>query len=140
MKIDVTQIIVVVITALIIPFVKKYIVPFIQAKVNSWKSNLTTNQWNLIKELIVDAVKAAQSMSQFQNLENAGAAKFAYVLQCIKTACENIGVTYDEDTIKNCIQSVWHDLFNAENPAATEISDEEKRVAIAAKLAKESQE
>jgi len=105
MEIDVTQIIIVLITALLIPFVKTYIAPFL-------KSKFTDVQWALIETWIIAGVKAAETFPQFVNLEKCGVEKFNYVLESIKTTCAKYGITYDETAIKNEIQAVWDDLYN----------------------------
>lgn len=61
---------------------------------------------------MVDGVKAAETFPKFINLEKAGAQKFAYVLESIKSGCESLGLTYDETLVKNAIQAAWNDLYN----------------------------
>jgi hypothetical protein len=112
MKIDVTQIIIAIITVLVIPLVKKYIIPLIIAQIASLKSKMTASQWQMVLKLINDGVKAAETLPEFVNLEKAGTKKFTYVLDSIKTGCEALGLTYDETSVKNAIQSAWDDLYN----------------------------
>jgi len=112
MKIDVTQIIIAVITALIIPVVKMYIIPLITAQIANIKSKMTTSQWQTVLKLVNDGVKAAETLPEFANLEKAGTQKFAYALESVKSACEKYGFTYDETAIKNAVQSAWNDLYN----------------------------
>lgn len=105
MKIDVTQIIIALITVLLVPFVKVYVAPFL-------KSKFTDVQWKLIETWIKAGVKAAETLPEFKNMEKCGKEKFNYVLESIKTTCAKYGITYDETAIRNAIQSVWDDLYN----------------------------
>jgi hypothetical protein len=126
-QIDVTHIIVLLITAIIIPFVKTQIVPLIKAK-------FTAAQWSSIEKWVYDGVKAAETFPQFTSLVKGGEQKFAYVLKCVEESCKSHNIVFDEDTIKNCIQSAWDDLYNALNPAAKLVPDEVKKAAIAASI------
>jgi len=105
MKIDVTQIIIALITVLLVPFVKVYVAPL-------FKSKISNDQWKLINQWIVISVKAAETLPEFKNMEKCGKEKFNYVLESIKTTCTKYGITYDETAIRNAIQSVWDDLYN----------------------------
>ena len=124
MKIDVTQIIVVVITALVIPFIKVQIVPLIQAFMKNIQTKFTVNQWNAILKLINDGVEAAETFPEFTNIEKSGTQKFAYVLKSVIDAANKMGFTYDETAIKNATQSAWKNLIGS---SSTETKAEETK-------------
>lgn len=115
MTVDITSIVVAVLGAIgtvLASLLTTYLVPWL-------KSKFTESQITTIYGLIEDGVKAAETL--FPN-SGTGSQKFQYVMDSVKTACEKMHMTFDETTVKNAIQAVWNDLYNKDNPAATQIA------------------
>ena len=123
MTIDVTSIITAIIGVLGTIFaglLTTYLVPWL-------KSKFTANQLSVISGLIINGVKAAETLFP---ASGAGTKKFNYVMDSIKSFCTAHHITFDETTVKNEIQSVWNDLYNKANPTATQVTENAKQSVV----------
>ena len=115
MTIDVTSIITAIIGVLGTIFaglITAYLIPWL-------KSKFTANQLITISGLIESGVKAAKTFFP----DNCGEKKFDYVMDSVKSYCTAHHIAFDETAVKNEIQSVWNDLYNKANPAATQVAN-----------------
>ena len=124
MTIDITSIITAVIGVLgtiFVGLITTYLVPWL-------KSKFTVNQLSVISELVANGVKAAETLFPSNG---SGTRKFNYVFNSVESCCAAHHITFDETAVKNEIQSVWNDLYNKANPAAAQVTDDEKKAATA---------
>lgn len=86
--------------------VKQYLIPWI-------KSKLSTSELVIINEFISQMIKAAEQMEAngyFDEFAEKSKAKKDYVLKQVKAYCESHGLTFDEETISNLIESLIQEV------------------------------
>ena len=98
-NIDITLIIEVVLT-LIGLIITSVIIPYI-------KSKMTSNQFTYLEGVVKTAVYAVEVLL---NGEGRGDEKRNYVINYVKSVCEEHGITYDSNLVRQMIEKSWLDL------------------------------
>lgn len=98
-NIDITLIIEIVVT-LIGMVITSFLIPYL-------KSKLTTNQFAYLEGIVKTAVYAAEVMVKGQGK---GDEKRNYVINYVKSVCEEHGITYDANQVRQILEKSWLEL------------------------------
>lgn len=93
MTIDITAIIIAIV-GLLGAFLTRYLVPL-------FKSNVSTAQWDLFRNIVFDCVHAAEQMGITKKIND----KLQYATDQVKIALAKHHITFDDDTIRAAIES-----------------------------------
>ena len=98
-NIDITLIVEAVVT-LIVVAITSVLIPYL-------KSKLTTNQFTYLEGIIKTAVYAAEVMIKGNGK---GDEKRNFVINYVKSVCEEHGITYDPNQVRQILEMSWLEL------------------------------
>jgi LL-H family phage holin len=119
-NIDITEIIGAIITLIGI-VITAFVIPYIKTKTND-------AQYTLLAAMVKSAVYFAESY--FNTSYGQGKEKSDYVLKYVQEKCKSIGITFNENDVKQLIEEAWFSLTNGvsdssliEDVAGAEVSE-----------------